>query len=250
MIQGQSLRSVAGIALITFLFSSCDLTTPPPPKRLVAPAATEALGTEQGFSLPTEGRLAALKITIANPPADLLDAQDAGILTLKRKGKRDSDRLIFLNDHLAAFALEPGVYRIEAIAGYACGDLFLSLPDRPAPLSLGSLTLTASGEEAAILSGAIPAPEDLDAIARLVGTDPSAIESQPLERRQGARCSRAPWAASRPDIDPNARVFTPLEIAEGVILFGLVGAASGAAIASGSFIFATGASGGVLAVGF
>ncbi|MEM9045827.1 MAG: hypothetical protein AAGC81_14145 [Pseudomonadota bacterium] len=202
------------------------------------------------FTLPVDGRLAALKITINDPPRDLLDDQGAGILTLKQKGRRDADRLIFLNGNLSAFALDPGVYRIEAIAGYDCGDLFLVFPDRDAPVALGELTLSITGERTATLSGGIPAPEDLETIAALIGEDPAEIESQPLERRQGIRCERAAWAASRPDIDPNARVLTPLEIAEGVVLFAIVGAISGAAIASGSFVFATGSAGGFVGAGF
>ncbi|MEM8791260.1 MAG: hypothetical protein AAGE80_06565 [Pseudomonadota bacterium] len=235
------------------------MTTPPPPSGLVRPSASDTLptteaGTEAAqpasFQIPSEGQLAALKITIENPPEDLLDEQGAGILTLRQKGRRDADRLIFLNGSLNVFALDPGIYRIDAIGGYRCGELFLILPPREEPLALGHLTLTPTGEKTAMLSGGIPAPEDLENVAALIGATADEIASQPLERRQGIRCERVVWAASRPDIDPNARVLTPLEVAEGVLFLAVLGAISGGAIATGSFVFASGSGGAFVGASF
>ena len=219
------------------------------PEGVAPPAATEAAGEPIRISVPPDRQLMALRISVENPPPELLDPQGAGVVTLVRGPGGAPRHLVFVNGALGVYALEPGAWRIASIAGHACGPLDVVLSPGAPPQALGELTLSPSGGGAS-LSGRPPTPEDLAQISTLVQADSSALDARPLER--GSRpCTREATAVSRPDIDPTVPEVTPLEIAGGVLLFAILGAASGAALAtsSGTFVFTSGSAGGLLLIG-
>ncbi|MDT8343392.1 MAG: hypothetical protein RQ752_03055 [Thermohalobaculum sp.] len=248
-------RPALATALLALLLSACAAT---PPKGLALPAATEGGGAAAEapgdavrgvLRAPPGGRLVALRVTVTDPPPGLLDDRGAGVLTLRRAGEREPIRLVFLDGALGLYPLRAGIYRVETVAGFDCGDIHLVLAPGEAPLALGGLDLALGDAAAGTLSGRLATPGDLDTFARLAGTDAAAIAVEPLERRQGIACTRHARAASRPDIDPTVRKLTPGEIAGVIVLGGLVGAAGGYAIAAGSFVFVSGTGGGALFLG-
>ncbi|MBK0400931.1 hypothetical protein H0I76_17165 [Limibaculum sp. M0105] len=255
-------RLVATVMVLALALGGCA----PPPRGLAPPAASETAinapagsgagesaedesGQDAPLTAPPGGRLAALRVTVANAPPELLDDQRLGVLTVRRGAEHRPTRLIFADGALAVYRLPAGVYRVESIAGYDCGEIYLTLGQGAAPLSLGGLELSVYDDNAATLSGQLPTPRDLDGLAGLTGVATDEIDASPLERRQGIVCRRDPRAVSRPDIDPNIRKLTPTEIALSVLLGGLIGAAGGYAIAAGTFIFVSGTAGGAVFLG-
>ncbi|MCL5779137.1 hypothetical protein M1105_19415 [Limibaculum sp. FT325] len=241
----------ARAVLVALTLAGCATA---PPKGLAPPAASEASGSEVAVppAPPPDGRLVALRVAVENPPEGLLDEQGAGVLTLRREGERAPIRLVFGDGALGLYALPRGIYRIERVAGYDCGPLHLVLAPGETPLALGQLSLALGGErdgERGALAGGPATSGDIARIAALSGTDPAAVDAVPLERRRGISCRRDPRAVSRPDIDPTIRKLTPTEIALTVVLGGLIGAAGGYAIAAGSFVFVSGAGGGLIFFG-
>ena len=219
------------------------------PEGVAPPEATEASADPIRISLPPDRQLISLRITVEEPPSELLDPQGAGVITLVRGNGGAPRHLVFINGALGVYALEPGGWRIASIAGHDCGALEVVLRSGAAPVALGDLQLRPVGE-AATLSGSPPTPEDLTQISGLIESNPAALDARPLVRGT-RRCGFKPNAVSRPDIDPTVPEVTPLEIAGGVLLFAILGAATGGALAasSGTFVFTSGSAGGLLLVG-
>lgn len=231
-------------AICALMLTACAT---PPPKGLAPPAAIDGQKGGGGeLSVPPDGRLVAFRVSVETPPEELLDEQDAGVLTLRREGVRDPIRLVFLNGALGVYALRSGIYRVDTIAGYHCGELYLLVAPKDEPVALGGLELAVYDEAEAELAGRLPTLEDIERIASLTGADTPAVDAEPLERRSGIACTRRPRAVSRPDVDPTIRKLTPAEIAGTVVLVGLLGAATGGAAATGSIVFVSGSAGGVL----
>ena len=238
-------------AAIALLLAAC--APPPAPKGLAPPTASEAApgGSRQGarIAAPPDARLVGLRVSVDNAPPDLLDDGGAGVLTFRRQGEREPIRLVFANGALGVYALPRGIYRIESVAGHRCGDVSFVLGPGSAPLSLGGIALDFRNGTAGTLSGRLPLPEDIERIAGLIGEDARTIAARPPLRGGGIPCARDSRAVSRPDIDPTIRRLTPAEIAGTVVLGGLLAAAGGAAIATGTFVFLSGSAGGLLFLG-
>ena len=261
------------LLLAALLLAAC---AGPPPEGLAPPVASEAgpvvlpddtaanqtapdQATDQAraaISLPGGARLVALEVTLPAPPPDLLDDQQAGVITLTAKtlpgearartARPRPIRLVFVNGALGLHALRPGAYAIETIAGYDCGPLGLAVPPGDAPIALGSLTLDGTDSHGAFLSGGTLTPDDLARVADLAGTDPAAIDADPLERGSAIPCAYRPRAVSRPDFDPTVKRLTALEVAGGLMFGGIVAAAL---VAGSSVAFVSGPLGGFLLLG-
>ncbi|MEM7526179.1 MAG: hypothetical protein AAF416_00700 [Pseudomonadota bacterium] len=257
-------RLISAIAAVV-LVSACQ-GPPPPPPGLVAPAAEDLDGAavDAGPIAPPAGeRFLGLRITVENPPPELLDPKGAGVVTVRRPGDAAPRRLIFANGVLSVHALPPGPWRIMTIAGYACGPLGLPVPPGEGPIALGDITLAlpevdpALSDDAADLAaegrltgGSTLTPDDLALFAGLFGEDGSVVAPRPLLQDGARRCRRWPRAASRPDIDPTVRRLTIGEQVQIGILAAAFGALTGGAAAVGSFVFVSGTAGGFLFLAF
>lgn len=237
------MRRAVALLLVAAGLAAC--VEPPAPEGIEPPAASEAAGASAPVRVPPGKRLVGLRVDVVTPPPGLLDEQGAGVITVTRQGDPRPIRLVFVDDALAVYALDAGIYRVESIAGHDCGPIGLILSGGGTPLALGTLTLEVFGAEGAALSGRPPGLDDLDRLGGLVGAGAGTIDAEPLERRTGVSCERRLYAVSRPDVDPRFRPLSKGEIAGGIALAAILGAATGGAAAAGSgaLIFTSGTGG-------